>query len=121
MKNYRPVSNLHFVSKILEKLVVTRIEEYMSNYNLYDPLQSAYRSKHSTETAVLKLQNDIIGNLDMGMCTVLTPLDLAAAFDTSSMLFSYVDYTFCMVLMGCLSTYINDRDHRVCVHEACVV
>ena len=43
MKNYRPVSNLHFVSKILEKLVVTRIEEHMSNYNLYDPLQSAYR------------------------------------------------------------------------------
>ena len=62
MKNYRPVSNLHFVSKILKKLVVTKMEEHMSNYNLYDPLQSAYRSKHSTETAVLKIQNDIIGN-----------------------------------------------------------
>ena len=82
MKNYRPVSNLHCVSKILEKLVVTIIEEHMSNYNLYDPLQSAYRSKHSTETAVLKIQNDIIGNLDMGMCSVLTSLDLSAAFDT---------------------------------------
>ena len=54
----------------------------MSNSNLYDPLQSAYRSKHSTETAVLKIQNDIIGNLDIGMCTVLTSLDLSAAFDT---------------------------------------
>ena len=69
MKNCKPVSNHHFVSKILEKHVVTRIEEHMSNYNLYDPLQSAYRSKHSTEIGVLKIQNDIIGNLDMGMCT----------------------------------------------------
>ena len=50
MKNYRHVSNLCFISKILEKLVVTSIEEHMSSYNLYDPLQSAYRSKHSTET-----------------------------------------------------------------------
>ena len=82
MKNYRPVSNLRFVSKILEKLVVNRIDEHMSNYNLYDPHQSAYRSKHSTETAVLKIQNDIIRNFDMGMCTVLTSLDLFAAFDT---------------------------------------
>ena len=83
MKNYRPVSNLHCVSKILEKLVVTRIEEHMNNYNLYDPLQSPYRSKQSTETAVLSIQNDITGNLHMGMCTVLTSLDLSAAFDTA--------------------------------------
>ena len=67
MKNYRLVLNLHFVSKILEKLVVTRIEEHMNNYNLYDPLQSAYISKHSTETAVFKIQNDILRNLDIGM------------------------------------------------------
>ena len=65
MRNYRPVSNLHVVSKILEKLVVTGIEEHMSNYNLYNPLQSAYRSTHSTETAVRKIQNDIFGILDM--------------------------------------------------------
>ena len=55
MKNYGPVSDLQSVSKIMEKLVVTRIEEHLSNYNLYDPLQSAYRSKHSTETDVLKV------------------------------------------------------------------
>ena len=67
MKNYRLVLNLHFVSKILEKLVVTRIEEHMNNYNLYDPFQSAYISKHSTETAVFKIQNDILRNLDIGM------------------------------------------------------
>ena len=83
MRSYRPVSSLHFVSKNLEKLVVTISEEHISSYNLYDPLQFAYRSKHSTETAVLKIQNDIIGNLGMGMCAVhvLTLLDLSAVFD----------------------------------------
>ena len=42
LKNYRPVSNIHSLSKILEKLVVKRLEEHMSAYNLYDNLQSAY-------------------------------------------------------------------------------
>ena len=122
MKNYRPVSNLHFVSKILEKLVVTRIEEHMSNCNLYDPLQSAYRSKHSTETAVLKIQNDIIGNLDMGMCTVLTSLDLSAAFDTvdHAIFLRRLNFLYGVdgVPLNWFKSYFNDRDHRVCVHEA---
>ena len=55
LKNYRPVSNIHFLSKILEKLV-KRLEEHMFSYNLYDNLclQSAYRPQHATETVVLK-------------------------------------------------------------------
>ena len=50
--------------------------------NLYDPLQSAYRAQHATETAILKINNDILGGLDKGKCTVLASLDLSAAFDT---------------------------------------
>ena len=50
--------------------------------NLYDPLQSAYRAQHVTETAILKINNDILRGLDKGKCTVLAPLDLSAAFDT---------------------------------------
>ena len=55
IQNYRPGSSLHFVPKLLKKLVVTRVEEHMSSYNLlvHDPLQSENRSKHSTETVVL--------------------------------------------------------------------
>ena len=55
--NYRPVSNLHFMSKVLEKLVARRLEDHMCTNNLYDPLQSAYRSQHSTETVILKIHN----------------------------------------------------------------
>ena len=49
---------------------------------LYDPLQSACRQQHSTEIAILKIQNDVIAGLDTGKCTVLRSLDLSAAFDT---------------------------------------
>ena len=54
----------------------------MYAHNLYDPLQSAYRAKHATETAIIKLKNDIIGGMDEGKCTILASLDLFAAFDT---------------------------------------
>ena len=82
LNHYRPVSSLHFLSKIIEKIVVSRLEEHMYAHNLYDPLQSAYRAKHATETAIIKLNNDIIGGIDEGKCTILASLDLSAAFDT---------------------------------------
>ena len=51
--------------------------------NLYDPLQSAYRAQHATETAILKINNAILSGLDKGKCTVLASLDLSAAVDTA--------------------------------------
>lgn len=54
----------------------------MTTNSLFDPLQSAYRSAHSTETAVTKIHNDILSSLDQGRCTILASLDLSAAFDT---------------------------------------
>ena len=49
---------------------------------MFDPLQSAYRDKHSTETALIKVQNDTLSALDAGSSAVLLMLDLSAAFDT---------------------------------------
>jgi hypothetical protein len=60
LKNYRPVSNLPFISKILEKVVDVRIENHLKNNDLHEVNQSAYRKFHSTETALLKVQNDIL-------------------------------------------------------------
>ena len=48
LKHYRPVSNTHFISKILENLVVGGLEDHMLENLLYDPFQSAYRKQHST-------------------------------------------------------------------------
>ena len=79
LKNYRPVSNLTFISKVIEQVISGRLNEHLINNSLFDPLQSAYRDKHSTETALLKVQNDIISALDAGCCCCLpTPMTLAS-------------------------------------------
>ena len=54
----------------------------MLNNNLYPSVQSAYRERHSTETALLKVQSDILTALDSGSGAVLLMLDLSAAFET---------------------------------------
>ena len=82
LKNYRPVSNLSFISKILEKMVANRLQAHIKNNHLSNPLQSAYRKHHSTESALLKVHNDIIMSMDKGEVTALTLIDFSAAFDT---------------------------------------
>ena len=82
LKNYRPVSNLSFISKILEKIVANRLQAHIKNTHLSSSLKSAYRKHHSTESALLKVHNDIIISMDKGEVTALTLLDLSAAFDT---------------------------------------
>ena len=82
LKNYRPVSNLHFISKILEKVVQKQLFSHMSKCNLHQKMQSAYKAKHSTETALLRVVNDILCQVDKKCGTILVLLDLSAAFDT---------------------------------------
>ena len=82
MKNYRPVSNLNFISKIIEKIISNRIRSHVGKNNLSNPNQSAYKPLHSTETALLKIHKDICVNMDSGKTTALVLLDLSAAFDT---------------------------------------
>ncbi|XP_077985142.1 uncharacterized protein LOC144439783 [Glandiceps talaboti] len=82
MKNYRPVSNLSFLSKTIEKVVATRINDHLHSNKLDETMQSAYKTHHSTETALLRVQNDILSALDNGKIVMMVLLDLSAAFDT---------------------------------------
>ena len=82
LKNNRPVSNLSFLSKVLERVVAARLTNYMTFNQLHEPMQSAYRACHSTETALVRVQNDILRTLDQGGVAILVLLDLSAAFDT---------------------------------------
>lgn len=82
LKNYRPVSNLPFVSKVIERVVALQLNTHLEQNHLLDPLQSAYRPKHSTETALLRVHSDIADAVDKGHCVILILLDLSAAFDT---------------------------------------
>ena len=82
LKNYRPVSNLTFLFKVIEWVVALRLNCHMASHNLNEPFQSAYRQCHGTETALLKVQNDILRALDNRKGVYLVLLDLSAAFDT---------------------------------------
>ena len=82
LKNYRPVSNLQYISKLVETVVVRQLQKYLSSNNLFPVYQSAYRHHHSTETALLKVVNDILLNMDKQRVTLLLLVDLSAAFDT---------------------------------------
>ena len=71
LKNYRPVSNLPFLSKVLERVVAKQLTDYMCNHNLHEPLQSAYKRFHSTETSLLRLHNDILWAMEKQGITIL--------------------------------------------------
>ena len=80
--NFRPVSNLKFLSKVIEKVAAMRLTNYLCDNDLNESLQSAYKKHHSCETALLRVQNDILKSIDDKQCVVLLLLDLSAAFDT---------------------------------------
>ena len=80
--SYRPISNLSFVSKIIEKCVAHQLTEHLEQHKLFAKVQSAYRTKHSCETATLKIFNDLLVLTDKRRKAVLLLLDLSAAFDT---------------------------------------
>lgn len=82
VKNYRPVSNLSFVSKVVERVVAARLDAYITENGLHENMQSAYRLHHGVESALLKVHDDIIGALDRREAVMLIFLDLSAAFDT---------------------------------------
>ena len=83
MSNFRPVSNLSFISKIIEKCMLLQLSHHCDNYSLQPDYQSAYREHYSCETAILKLSNDILWAMEKQHVTwPRVALDLSAAFDT---------------------------------------
>ena len=120
--NYRPVSNLCFIAKIQEKLVLSQVSAYLNSHNLYNTCQSAYRPGHSTETALLKV-NDLFLSLNKGNISALALLDFSSAFDTIDHPILvhrlHTDFGFTDTVLQWFSPYLTDRTHYVFLSNHC--
>ena len=82
VSNYRPISLLPIISKILEKIVTKQLMQYLESNALISNTQHGFRNRLSTETALLKVTDEIYKNMDNGKITLLSLCDLSKAFDS---------------------------------------
>ena len=120
-KNYRPVSNLAYASKLVETAVAKQLQHYFFSNDLFPVLQSAYRPKHSIETALLKVTNDILLKMNDQRVTLLLLFDLSVAFDTvdHDTLLHRLQSTFGINGKGLswFSSYLSGRSQQIAVNE----
>ncbi|CAC5421246.1 unnamed protein product [Mytilus coruscus] len=119
LKNYRPVSNLPFVSKVVEKVVETRLENHHTSNSLHGNVQSAYRACHSTKAALLRVHHDITVVLGNDWCTVFLMLDLSSTFDVIDhpILIKRMEYS-CGITgtaLSWLKSYLEMRTQRIAI------
>jgi len=118
MNNYRPVSTLLFLSKLLERIVQSRLQTFLDRHGLTPKTQSAYRQYQSTETVVTEVvYNDMLMAADSGQVSALCLLDLSAAFDTVDhhllMRRLQRQYGLRSVVLQWFSSYLSDRTFQV--------
>ena len=123
MNNYPPVSNLCFIAKILAKLVLSQVSSYLNSHNLHNTCQSAYRPDHCTETALLKVVNDLFLSLSKGNISVLALLDFSSTFDTIDHPILvhrlHTDFGFTDAVLQWFSSYLTDRTHCISLSNQC--
>ena len=103
-------------------MISGRLNEHLINNSLFDQLQSAYRDKHSTETDLINVQNDILSALDAGSSAVLLMFDLSAAFDTidHNILLSQLGNVYGITgnALDWFRSYLTSRIQRVVIEDS---
>ena len=115
-KNYRPISLLPLVSKIFEKIVHCQTQEYLDTHKILYKYQSGFRTKHSTDTCLTLLNNEILNGIDNGLFTAMIFIDLQKAFDT-------IDHEIFLMKLECIGfnkstilwyrSYLENRTFQV--------
>jgi len=119
LSSYRPISNLSFLSKLIERVIHTRLLTHLNSFPSLSPFQSAYRKFHSCETALLSIYNDLLHACDNQKVSALILLDLSAAFDTidHSILLTRLSSNFGLsgLAHNLLSSYLLNRTQSVSI------
>ena len=117
--NFRPISNLPFVSKLAERAAADQLTQHVVDQGLECELQSAYKKHYSTETALLKVKNDLLMSMNNQRLTLLVLLDLSAAFDTvcHQILVDRLHSKFRVsgTVLEWLRSYLSKRSQRISI------
>jgi hypothetical protein len=119
LENYRPISNLQFMSKLLERVAAKRLQQYLEVNQLLNHHQSAYRRFSSTETAMTLIIDEIARNSDAKKLSVLILLDMSAAFDTvchSMLIHRFQNIGINAAALDWLTSYLRARSQFVSVN-----
>ncbi|XP_068561742.1 LOW QUALITY PROTEIN: uncharacterized protein [Cebidichthys violaceus] len=128
--NYKPISNIPFLSKILERAVALQLKTHLSKQKhkqknldsnqLYEPFQSGFRSHHSTETALIKVTNDLLLSDDHSL-NILVLLDLSAAFDTINHFILLSHFKSSLHITGTalswFKSYLSNREQFITINK----
>ena len=118
-RNYRPVSNLCFLSKLVEKCMLDQLMDHCNCNNLLPDFQSAYHQNYSTKTSLINITNDILWGMENQGVTMMLILDLSAAFATVdySILLKILNklFGFCDQALKWFDTYLQPRWFKVCI------
>ena len=106
-----------------KKRVLSQVSSYLNSHNIYNTCLSAYRPGHCTETALLKVVNDLFLSLDNGNMSVLALLDFSSAFHTIDHPILvhrlHTDFVFTDTVLQWFSSYLTDRTHYVSLSIHC--
>ena len=115
-ENYRPISVLPSLSKVLERVIHTQLVDYFTKNNLFYENQYGFRNAHSTELAALELINRVIDNMDKNEVPLAIFLDLSKAFDTIDhkiLLHKLNYYGIRETSLKLIESYLSDRKQYV--------
>ncbi len=119
--NYRPISNLPFLSKILEKVASSQLYSFLEKNNICEDFQSGFRPSYSTETALIRVINDLLVSSYRGCISLLVLLDLSAAFDTidHNILLNRLEISVGISgsALAWFKSYLSDRHQFIAVNE----
>ncbi|XP_044575217.1 uncharacterized protein LOC123259023 [Cotesia glomerata] len=112
----RPIANLSHLAKVFERIIANQITSYLEDTELFDPFQSGFRKHHSTQTALLRLTDDIREAMDKSKLTILVLFDLSKAFDyvdPKDILTALFELGFSIHTIVWFFSYLSDRSQSI--------